>query len=96
MVAHFLRSLSYAYEEHEVENGRSLYGQFCVACHGAAGEGKVLLGAPNLTDSVWMYGGALDDIEQTIAFGRHGHMPAFNDRLDDTQIRMLLAWLTRN
>ena len=95
-VAHYVRSLSDTSEAHDVENGRTLYGQFCIACHGAAGEGKVPLGAPNLTDSVWLYGGTPEDIEQTVAFGRHGHMPAFNDRLDDTQIRMLLAWLTRN
>jgi len=95
-VAHYVRSLSDTNEVHDVENGRTSYTLFCIACHGATGEGNVSLGAPNLTDSVWLYGGDLEDIEQTIAFGRHGHMPAFDDRLDDTQIRMLLAWLTRN
>ncbi len=95
-VAHYARSLSDTNEAHDVERGRTLYGQFCIACHGATGEGNVSLGAPNLTDGIWLYGGTLNDIEQTVAFGRHGHMPAFNDRLDDTQVRMLLAWLTRH
>jgi len=94
-VAHYVLSLRESSEAHDVEGGRTSYGQFCVACHGPTGEGNVALGAPNLTDDVWLYGGSVEDIEQTVAFGRHGHMPAFNDRLDDTQIRMLLAWLTR-
>ena len=94
-VAHYVRSLGEEYEAHDVTNGRALYAQFCVACHGATGEGSVPLGAPNLTDGVWLYGGSLKDIEETVAFGRHGHMPAFGERLDDTQIRMLIAWLTR-
>jgi len=94
-VAHYVRSLSEEYEAHDVTKGRALYGQFCVACHGATGEGSVPLGAPNLTDGVWLYGGLQEDMEQTIAFGRHGRMPAFGERLDDTQIRMLVAWLTR-
>ena len=94
-VAHYVRSLGEEYEAHDVTKGQTSYGQFCVACHGATGEGSVPLGAPNLTDGVWLYGGSLKDIEQTIAFGRHGHMPAFGERLDDTQIRMLVAWLTR-
>jgi cytochrome c oxidase cbb3-type subunit 3 len=94
-VAHYVRSLGEEYEAHDVTDGRALYGQFCVACHGATGEGSVPLGAPDLTDGVWLYGGSLEDMEQTIAFGRHGHMPAFGERLDDTQIRMLVAWLTR-
>ena len=94
-VAHYVRSLSVEFEVHDVTNGRTLYGQFCVACHGATGEGKVLLGAPDLTNGDWLYGGLLRDIERTISYGRHGHMPAFGERLDDTQIRMLVAWLTR-
>jgi cytochrome c oxidase cbb3-type subunit 3 len=93
-VAHFVRSLSDTSEVHDVSRGRELYGQFCIACHGAMGEGNIGLGAPNLTNDVWLYGGTTEDIETTIAFGRFGHMPAFEERLDDTQIRMLLAWLT--
>jgi cytochrome c oxidase cbb3-type subunit 3 len=80
---------------HDVSKGRQLYSQFCIACHGATGEGNIALGAPNLTDRIWLYGGSREIIEQSVAHGRNGHMPAFNDRLDDTQIRMLVAWLTR-
>lgn len=76
--------------------GQALYKQFCIACHGAGGEGNAMLGAPSLVDDVWLYGGSKEDVMQSIAAGRTGFMPAFGERLDDTQIRMLLAWLTRN
>jgi cytochrome c oxidase cbb3-type subunit 3 len=94
-VAHYVSSLSDSTEVHDVSKGRQLYSQFCIACHGATGEGNIALGAPNLTDRIWLYGGSREIIEQSVAHGRNGHMPAFNDRLDDTQIRMLVAWLTR-
>ena len=75
--------------------GQAQYEQFCVACHGADGAGNAALGAPSLADDIWLYGGDHDTIVQTIAHGRSGQMPAFGDRLDDTQIRLLVALLTR-
>ncbi len=95
-VAHYVRSLHDPESEaHDVEKGRTSYNQFCIACHGPGGEGNVALGAPTLLDDEWLYGSSTADVEQTIAYGRYGQMPAFGNRLDDTQIRMLLAWLTR-
>ncbi len=95
-VAHYVRSLRDPDSEtHDVSKGRTSYNQFCVACHGPDGEGNIALGAPTLLDDEWLYGSGTEEIEQTVAYGRYGQMPAFNDRLDDTQIRMLVAWLTR-
>ncbi len=95
-VAHYVRSLHDPESEaHDVEKGRTSYNQFCIACHGPGGEGNVALGAPTLLDDEWLYGSSTADVEQTIAYGRYGQMPAFGNRLDDAQIRMLLAWLTR-
>jgi cytochrome c oxidase cbb3-type subunit 3 len=74
--------------------GAAPYQQFCMACHGPEGKGNVALGAPDLTDSAWLYGNDAAAITHSIAEGRTGHMPAFNDRLDDVQIRMLVAWLS--
>ncbi len=74
--------------------GKALYSQFCVACHGLDGTGNVLLGGSNLVDEVWLYGGDVESIRQSISTGRMGVMPRFQDRLDDTQIRMLIAWLS--
>ena len=75
--------------------GQAQYNQFCVACHGFDGAGNPALGAPSLIDDVWLYGKSEADLRESIAFGRNGEMPAFGNRLDDTQIRLLVAWLTR-
>jgi cytochrome c oxidase cbb3-type subunit III len=73
--------------------GGALYEQFCIACHGPDGSGNPLLGAPALNDSIWTYGGDRAAVSDSIANGRNGTMPAFGARLDDTQIRLLSAWL---
>ena len=79
----------------ESHPGKTQYDAFCVACHGPDGTGNQLLGAPNLTDSVWLYGSTTDALTESIAVGRQGIMPAFADRLDDTQIKLLVAYLAR-
>jgi cytochrome c oxidase cbb3-type subunit 3 len=76
-----------------VAEGGTLYQQFCVACHGPDGAGNPLLGAPTLNDAVWTYGGEREQVIESIANGRNGTMPAFGTRLDETQIRLLTAWL---
>ena len=75
------------------EEGKKIYQMNCAACHGLLGEGNIALGAPNLADEIWLYGGSDSALYTSIASGRQGVMPAFGDRLDATQIRMLIAWL---
>lgn len=75
--------------------GAARYAQYCIACHGVAGAGNPLLGAPSLIDDVSLYGSDLAALTESIAHGRQGRMPAFGERLDDAQIALLLAWLTR-
>lgn len=94
-VARYVRGLGPDGQTRDGGRGKTIYNQFCIACHGVTGEGNVMLGAPSLIDDVWLYGGSTEDIAQSIAKGRNGFMPAFNERLDDTQVRMLIAWLTR-
>lgn len=65
----------------------------CAACHGADGKGNQALGAPNLTDHVWLYGGSVADIEATLNGGRQGQMPAWSPRLSDDQIHVLAAYV---
>jgi len=48
----------------------------CSSCHGADGKGSQLVGAPNLTDDIWLYGGSSKQIEFTLKHGRNGKMPA--------------------
>jgi len=76
--------------------GKLKYQQFCVACHGVNGEGNALLGAPNLADNDWLYGNSISAISTSVVDGRSGVMPAFEGRLDELQIKLLTAWLTRD
>jgi cytochrome c oxidase cbb3-type subunit 3 len=64
----------------------------CAACHGAEGKGNQLLGAPNLTDDIWLYGGNPGDIEYTLLNGRNGVMPAFN-QLSEMHRKLLAAYV---
>ncbi|MGV3592162.1 MAG: cytochrome-c oxidase, cbb3-type subunit III [Gammaproteobacteria bacterium] len=73
--------------------GEAQYLQLCVACHGPTGDGNPALGAPRLNDAVWLYGGDEASIRKSIALGRNGEMPAFGEKLDDLQIKLLIAWL---
>lgn len=75
--------------------GRVVFQQSCAACHGLDGVGNPLLGAPNLTDNIWLYGGDLETVRASIAAGRNGVMPSFEKRLDDAQIKLLVAMLAR-
>ena len=75
--------------------GQAQYNMFCVACHLADGSGNPMLGAPSLIDDVWLYGDNDAALYESIANGRTGEMPAFDARLDETQIRLLVALLTR-
>ncbi len=65
----------------------------CGGCHGPAGTGNQMLGAPNLTDADWLYGGSLTDIEQAIRNGRQGVMPAHESLLDEQKIHVLVAYV---
>lgn len=68
----------------------------CAACHGADGKGNQAVGAPNLTDHIWLYGGDLATIEETIRHGRGGQMPAWRTRLGEDDARTVAAWVYAN
>lgn len=93
-VASYIKALSESGDASS-HPGKIQYDAFCVACHGPAATGNVLLGAPNLTDGIWLYGGSLDAITESLNLGRQGVMPAFANRLDDAQIKLLVAYLAR-
>ena len=73
--------------------GKTKYEMFCVACHGADGTGNTALGAPNLTDNTWLYGGSLTRISQSIAVGRNGKMPAQGEFLGEAKVHLLSAYI---
>ena len=64
----------------------------CAACHGVDGKGNQAIGAPNLTDDIWLYGGSAEAIRKSITEGRHGQMPA-HQWLGDDKIRLLAAYV---
>ncbi|MDO5506065.1 MAG: cytochrome-c oxidase, cbb3-type subunit III [Pseudoxanthomonas suwonensis] len=73
--------------------GKKLYDGVCVACHGVDGKGNQDLGAPDLTDDVWLYGNSTEAIRTTIQDGRHGVMPPHGELLGDTRTRLVGAYV---
>lgn len=73
--------------------GATVFAEQCAACHGAEGKGMAELGAPNLTDAIWLYGGRKADILESIRGGRAGAMPAWEGKLDPVTIKMLAIYV---
>jgi cytochrome c oxidase cbb3-type subunit III len=94
-VANYVRSFSNLQTEAgaKLEQGKELYAANCAACHGEAGKGNQELGAPNLTDPIWLYGSDLKSITETITYSRAGVMPAWKDRLDPVTIKALTIYV---
>jgi cytochrome c oxidase cbb3-type subunit 3 len=93
-VANYVRSLSgLSHDAGLATRGKALFAANCAACHGADGTGNQMLGAPNLTDSNWLFGSSLQTIEQTIEQGRNGHMPAQKGNLSADKIHVLAAYV---
>ncbi|MFT6984583.1 MAG: cytochrome c oxidase cbb3-type subunit 3 [Psychromonas sp.] len=65
----------------------------CAACHGADGKGSHLLGAPNLTDTTWLYGASRKAVEDSIRNGRNGVMPAWADVLGEDKVHLIGAFV---
>jgi cytochrome c oxidase cbb3-type subunit III len=82
-------------QKHDAAKAEAGKAQFtmCVACHGADGKGNTTVGAPNLTDDIWLYGGDLASIEATIRNGRSGQMPAWGAMLGPDRVRLVAAWV---
>jgi cytochrome c oxidase cbb3-type subunit 3 len=76
-----------------VLRGKEKYAQLCVACHGMDGTGNQALGAPNLTDNIWLYGGTSTSVMESIAKGRNGQMPPHRDFLGEDKSHLLAAYV---
>lgn len=93
-IAQYVRSLSgLASDPIRVFRGKREFATYCVACHGVDGKGNQAVGAPNLTDDVWLYGSSEKSIVQTILEGRDNRMPAHETVLTPDQIKILTAWV---
>ncbi len=73
--------------------GKGLYEGVCVACHGVDGKGNQDLGAPDLTDDVWLYGNSKEALRDAIVKGHHGVMPAHRELLGETRSRLVAAYV---
>ena len=75
------------------QDGAEIYAENCAACHGDTGEGLRDLGAPKLSDGIWLYGGDREDVIHTITFSRAGAMPAWNSRLTGAEIKQVTHYV---
>ncbi|MDI3469964.1 MAG: Cytochrome c oxidase (cbb3-type) subunit CcoP [Pseudolabrys sp.] len=73
--------------------GQKVFADNCAACHGADAKGKTEVGAPNLTDSFWLYGGGEASIYNTVYNGRQGHMPTWESRISKTDRKILTLYV---
>ena len=77
----------------KAEAGKAIFAANCVACHGDNAKGNPEVGAPDLTDGFWIYGGSLDDIDSSIWGGHQGRMPAWENRLSNLDRKILTLYL---
>lgn len=94
-VANYVRSLSGlpTAPGSDIASGKKIFEENCVSCHGEGGKGNQEIGAPNLTDQIWLYGSDEATIVETITNGRAGVMPAWAGRLDPVTIKALTVYV---
>ena len=93
-VAYYVLSLSgFPANGLQLYGGKKVFMNTCAACHGGDGKGNQMIGAPNLTDNIWLHGGSPETIMETITKGRNSHMPAHKTILDSAKIHLLTAYV---
>ena len=92
-VANYVLSLSGAKHDPQLAAAGKDKFTVCAACHGPDGKGNQAIGAPNLTDRTWLYGGTEAAIVEAVIQGRHGQMPAQKDTLSAAKIHLLTAYV---
>ena len=96
-VAAYVRSLSgqamTAAEQARIEAGAEVFADNCASCHGDDATGMVEVGAPDLTDDVWIYGGDAASVQSSIHGGRQGHMPHWEGRLKPVDLKVLALYV---
>ncbi|WP_195821544.1 cytochrome-c oxidase, cbb3-type subunit III [Roseobacter sp. MH60115] len=93
-VVNYVMSLSGgAFDPALAEPGAELFADNCAACHGDNGLGNVDLGAPNLADAIWLYGGDEETLTETVTYSRYGVMPPWTQRLTEAQIRAVALYV---
>jgi cytochrome c oxidase cbb3-type subunit 3 len=93
VVTYMLSLSGEAGDAEAVARGADVFAEQCTACHQEDGVGSHELGAPNLIDGIWLYGGDRDTLIQTVAGGRAGAMPAWIGRLGAAAIKQLAVYV---
>ena len=94
-VANYVRELAGlpTRQGYDAKAGAKIFAENCVACHGDNAKGNPEVGAPNLTDKIWLYGSDEATLIETITNGRAGVMPAWEGRLDPTTIKAMAVYV---
>jgi cytochrome c oxidase cbb3-type subunit 3 len=93
-VAEYVFTLAGRKADQDASNrGKEKFDTMCVSCHGADGKGNQMLGAPNLTDNIWLYGGTKKRVMETIDKGRNGQMPPHREFLGEEKVHLLAAYV---
>lgn len=93
VVQYVLKLSGQASDAAKAEAGATVFAENCAACHGDDGKGNRDLGAPNLTDAIWLYGGTEGALTQTVTNARYGVMPAWAARLSEAEVRAVAAYV---
>ena len=93
LLAYVLSLSGHSVPSGDVAAGKQLFAANCSACHGEDARGNQALGAPNLSDHTWLYGGSVDAVRSSIAGGRQGQMPAQLERLGAQRVKLLAAYV---
>ena len=92
-MAKYVKSLSGGEADAGAMSAQPMFVALCSACHGVDGTGNKIFGAPNLTNDIWLYGGSLETIQETLLNGRNGVMPAHGDLLGENRTKILAAYI---
>ncbi len=77
----------------QITAGEKVFQTYCVACHGADATGNPAMGAPNLANGIWLYGGNAEQISHSVRTGRNGVMPTHKNTLSEDKIHILTAYV---
>lgn len=93
VVNHVLSLSGREVDEAASNRGADIYAAQCASCHGDNGTGDRTVGAPNLTDDIWVFGGEYRDVYNSVYNARNAHMPAWGERLDEATIKSLAVYV---
>jgi cytochrome c oxidase cbb3-type subunit 3 len=77
----------------DLAKGKKVFAESCASCHGDDAKGKAEVGAPNLTDAIWLFGSDRASMTETVHNGRAGVMPAWGSRLDPATVKALTVYV---